>query len=990
MKHSTDNAIEALALQVEQAFPGKTFTLSTGRGYSDGFIAREVGAAELVRQVAGVTEGNKGDGARWSHFAWRNGRRLSANASRADLLILDSDKGASRFEIEDALKREGLAGLIVPSSSHGKRTTKIKAAPFDSWRAAIVEIEGPDADTRVARFLEMEGHLIPAVAKTARETGRHKETETKKTTRGKEIREVEYVDTEHAPCPKFRVVLFLAKPWIVAEHGTSSEAQKVWENAYLATLDLLGLDLDETSADVSRLFYETRVPATMLDVARRERCFLSGRAFDPFALGEPKPRIRQVRYRKRPGKPATATGSSDFDGLWTRPDGSTRNLRAWAAENGDKFRIIDALLDTSRPERRAIVLDDRGERNGRLHIECPFHDEHSSTKGGGTYVSNPGTGRNRGSTVKCQHHACLERDRLEFYCRMLDDGTLLENDFRSDEFGVGETDATPSTPEANDNGNAERPNATPNQGNTATKSLFDGIEPLDLFADDGLAGKPDLPAGLLPGVIEDFARDVAERLGVEAGMPAASCLAALAGALHDGYVIQPRQLDTEWTESARLWIQVVADPGVGKTPAIEPALRPLRGVEHDWIKEDTRKRAAYEIALEEHKKRIKKGTDKAAGLAPGEDSSRLWAEVEPPQEPEFRRVFVDDLTTEALAGILKTNPRGVLSSVDELSGWLGAFDAYRSGTTGKDRPIWLRAFQGGRYTIDRATRGHIVVENMSVSILGGIQPEKLRQLAAKGGLADDGLLQRFLTVWGRRTGSSIDRRPDDAAARYWRELLEGAAAARPVDFDTTRVLMTPAASEVFESVLRWSGDLCALPSTSPAFRGHLSKWGALYARLVLILHAAESFDLSGRLLERVGVDTAERARALLLKFFLPHSAALYREIVGTGAGGTQHGEWIAGFILAHGLERVSLRDLRRAYRDLRDDEDATRRAMRPLEFAGWALPVERSNGKPPQEWVINPAAHRVFGQRAAAEKARREAERAKIQAIAGRMAELST
>jgi hypothetical protein len=180
-----------------------------------------------------------------------------------------------------------------------------------------------------------------------------------------------------------------------------------------------------------------------------------------------------------------------------------------------------------------------------------------------------------------------------------------------------------------------------------------------------------------------------------------------------------------------------------------------------------------------------------------------------------------------------------------------------------------------------------------------------------------------------------------------------------------------------------------LPSTSPAFRGHLAKWGAIYARLVLILHAAESFDLAGHLSGRVEFGTAERARKLLFRFFCPHSAALYQEIVGNDAGGNQHGKWIAGFILAHGLGRVSLRDLGRAYRELRDDEDALRRAMRPLEIAGWALPIEQRNGKPPREWAINPAAHRVFGERAKAEKARREAERAKIQEIAARVSELS-
>lgn len=889
-----DPALATLAAEVDAHFPARRFSVSTGRDMGRGFEADTLPAGELVRHIAAIGMGEKGDGPFWSPFAWKEGHRLAANVEHADLLVLDSDRGETLFAIEDALRAAGLAGLAIPSSSHGKRSTgSVKAAELDAWRAAIREIEGDDADTRVARFLEMERRLVPAIARTARELGRRREVQTVRTPRGADRREVELLDIAHDPVPKFRVALFLSKRWSALAYPSAGEAMRAWESAYLATIDLLGLDLDEAAADTGRLFYPTRVPIAALDAARRARRFIPGRALDLASLPTPKPRSRIPRYRKRPGRSVTGSPDAAFSGVWTRHDGSLFDLRAWAAEGGRDFRIRDALLDTSRSERTAIELDERGETEGRLHIECPFAEEHGSTRRGGTFVMNPGAGRGaRGFVASCQHDACRGRDRLEFVARMLDDRILLETDlhdrqFRPVEFEPVETDRAsppPSTP--------------PRRTTPAGADPFAGVEPLDLFAGDGLAGKPDLPAGLLPAVIEDFARDVAGRVGVEAGMPAAACIAAIAGALDDGFVVQPRQLDTEWTESARLWIQVVADPGIGKSPAIEPGIRPLRAIERRWAKEDGKTRAAYEAAIEAHKKRR---IEAAGDPRPGGDAA-----AEPPAEPEFRRVLVDDLTTEALAGILATNPRGVLSLPDELTGWLGQFDAYR-GNQGKDRPLWLRAFQGGPLTIDRATRRSLQVENFSVSILGGIQPDKLRRVAAKGELADDGLLQRFITVWGRRTGTPVDRKPDEVAGRNWRALLESIAEARPSDFGTSRVVLTPAASAVFQSVLDLSADLCALPTTSGAFRGHLSKWGAIYARLLLVVHAAQSFDVAGRMLDRVDLDTAERTRNLLVRWLLPHGAALYREVIGTGAG-AKHGEWIAGFILAHRKDTVSARD----------------------------------------------------------------------------------
>jgi hypothetical protein len=45
--------------------------------------------------------------------------------------------------------------------------------------------------------------------------------------------------------------------------------------------------------------------------------------------------------------------------------------------------------------------------------------------------------------------------------------------------------------------------------------------------------------------------------------------------------------------------------------------------------------------------------------------------------------------------------------------------------------------------VDRVSRGTIYVPNLSVSILGGIQPAVLKDLR---GLTNDGLLQRFIPV----------------------------------------------------------------------------------------------------------------------------------------------------------------------------------------------------------------------------------------------------
>ena len=56
----------------------------------------------------------------------------------------------------------------------------------------------------------------------------------------------------------------------------------------------------------------------------------------------------------------------------------------------------------------------------------------------------------------------------------------------------------------------------------------------------------------------------------------------------------------------------------------------------------------------------------------------------------------------------------------------------------KDRAFWLESYNGGSYTVNRVQRGMVFVEHLSVSMLGGIQPEPICRIA--GDTVDDGLL----------------------------------------------------------------------------------------------------------------------------------------------------------------------------------------------------------------------------------------------------------
>ena len=248
---------------------------------------------------------------------------------------------------------------------------------------------------------------------------------------------------------------------------------------------------------------------------------------------------------------------------------------------------------------------------------------------------------------------------------------------------------------------------------------------------------PELPRGLLPDIVDRFASEQSTTMGACRSAIGFAALAALSGAINHATSLRMMR-NGGWSVSPRLWLLLAGPPSSKKTPIISEALRPLEKLQarrwQEW-------KSICGFCAEEEEK-----------------------------PPAPARLVASDVTMEALAGILVGQDRGILVKRDELSGWIGSMEKYGSGRGPMaDRAFWLEAFNGGPYTVDRVTRGSIVVPNLSASIVGGIQPDRLAELQ---GLQTDGLLQRFLPVFVGPGRVAEDRPVSNAA---YSALIESAA-----------------------------------------------------------------------------------------------------------------------------------------------------------------------------------------------------------------------
>jgi Protein of unknown function (DUF3987) len=505
-------------------------------------------------------------------------------------------------------------------------------------------------------------------------------------------------------------------------------------------------------------------------------------------------------------------------------------------------------------------------------------------------------------------------------------------------------------------------------------------EPANLWAE---TSKPaELPHGVLPEIVELLARDKGRRLGVEPGAVAAVLITALGSLVPARNRLQMRQFNTGWTVHPVLWAAIIGSSGKNKSATLTYGVKAAEHVENKW-------RAGHQEAkrrAEGLEKVAPKGANKLPTMAEElfEGASETQIGQAPAPTRPRRRKIVRDATTEAIGLLLGNNPDGLLYFSEELAGWLGSMDAYRP-RGGKDRPFWLQAKDGGPYTIDRKTSGDIDIPALAVSVLGGIQPDKVKPLAAS--LANDGLLQRFMPILLDRRGRGVDEAPDAGLEEDGARLAVSLAEA---ERDQLFKFAPDAAAEL-KALEDFKDREIDRPNTSSAFQQWLDKLPNEFGRVALVFHFVEHHTpRSGKAEEPtpdlISKETARRARRFLTEYVFSHAQAFYSRVLGQSAM-DEHSTWVAGYFLARERETVGERELYRAYgpfKETRGGRADLQLAMETLDMQGWVRPIGYGK-RGATKWSVNPAVHDGrFRERAHIERARRAEVRS---AIAGTGAE---
>jgi hypothetical protein len=522
------------------------------------------------------------------------------------------------------------------------------------------------------------------------------------------------------------------------------------------------------------------------------------------------------------------------------------------------------------------------------------------------------------------------------------------------------------------------PHASRNHRRMEDPGEFVWPQPFDFLTDPN-GEPPELLHHHIPAALNDFVFDTAERMGVDPTSVALSGITCCAAVVSDDWQVQPKRYDSTWTESARIWGAIVGDPGILKTPVIRACTHPIDRL-------DVAARARHAEAMRVFKQMMKAAKADKTGETPE------------PTHPRLDRYVIEDATVEALSEVLRDDDearqrapaRKVLCLQDEMSEFFAKLDRYRAGGKGGgDRGTYLRLHNGGPFSIDRVGRGTFRVPNWSAGFLGGIQPGPIQQVAAS--MVEDGLLQRYMFAVPGPQKPGIDRKAATAAAVRYNSLFPVLATMHPPrtpgSSHIQNIVLHADAHQHREAVDARARIMAMLPDTAPQLVAALGKWPGLFARLCLTFHLIEIADAraSGEQgppdLMVIPEETARRTAAFLFEIALPHLLRAYRLMLGTVQAG--HAKWIAGYVLAERLERITVRDVMRVYGQLRSPEarDELAAVMASMVAVGWFEPeVPRNAAKPVHAWRVNPAVHILFARRAEQEQARRSQARKDLDA----------
>lgn len=316
----------------------------------------------------------------------------------------------------------------------------------------------------------------------------------------------------------------------------------------------------------------------------------------------------------------------------------------------------------------------------------------------------------------------------------------------------------------------------------------------------------EFPKGLFPPLIEDFIQDSARAQGLCPDFIYCAFISAISVMIGNKCAVK---IIKKWVERPLVWIALVGNSGVKKTPAIDLIFSPLEEIEE-------RNNIEYTQSMREYQESIKAGEK---GV----------------EKPLSKQLILDDTTIEGLYDVLQYNNSGLILKKDELLSLIYEGGRYSS-TNGQEERL-LSIFSGASIKINRKGDSLCTfIKKPFVSLIGGIQPRVTKVLFAEN-RADNGFINRILFA----SLDNLERKMpcydpnDELASEYDNYIKRAYIQSKQFDSGGKEVSYIPLSKEAMAIFKTWQEDFIYGNKVDKSYEDYIAKQEAYAVRLSLII-----------------------------------------------------------------------------------------------------------------------------------------------------------
>ena len=259
----------------------------------------------------------------------------------------------------------------------------------------------------------------------------------------------------------------------------------------------------------------------------------------------------------------------------------------------------------------------------------------------------------------------------------------------------------------------------------------------------------EFPIDIFPEPIQFYIKECSDKLQMNVDYMGCSLLWLISVICGNSFDIEVK---AGWKEKAVIWLSLVGQAGVGKTPSIDRVIFPLQKINNKEIKKYLEERKKYDEFQALSKKERKE----------------IYGESYEVDKPVKTQFIVNDITLEALVDLHQENDNALGVFKDELAGWLKDMNKYRAGS---DLEFWLSTWSGKSVNVNRMSRAGSFVDKPFIPVLGGIQPTIFNNLTTEE-TKENGFMDRLLLAYPEaKADYYIDKEMDYEAIQWYSEVI---------------------------------------------------------------------------------------------------------------------------------------------------------------------------------------------------------------------------